>query len=565
MRIHDAVPEAKRIGYFKDAWMRFKRNKVSVAAAIIIIIIVLFSFITPLINTHSMTFSDTFFRYARPRVQAFDRSGFWDGGFQRNQPDTGLLFYIGIAQQTVWGERPGLGEGRWVYPEDGSDRFWQPVWDFVEPTRDGEGAIWYNSVNSNMSPLIRINESFNAATGIRFVDDEYGNRVIENIYRRLWNARVSSYHRIGFVSMQLMPERVAEIRAWEDCEIQNPDRRQVLFPVIDYGGTRPGQESPFFHHAFWFDPNDHAQIWWRHDRFGNPLDRNGNPMTLEEVMLYGLVDNYLRNAAGVIQFERRVGTPQNPMFEVRVNYYNFFYMTHGMEPFFALGASPDGFDIWARMAAGFRLSIMLATAVSILNLLIGAILGAIAGYYGGKVDLFMERFREILVNIPTIAVFMLVNIHLIATNRIGPFGGVLFVFVAFGWMGMMSLTRTQFYRFKNQEYVMAARTLGAKDPRIMFRHIFPNAIGTIITSMILIIPGTITMEATLNFLGIISLQDRYTASLGTMLAVGPEVFREGPHVFIFPAIMLSLLLIAFNLFGNGLRDAFNPSLRGTGE
>ena len=123
----------------------------------------------------------------------------------------------------------------------------------------------------------------------------------------------------------------------------------------------------------------------------------------------------------------------------------------------------------------------------------------------------------------------------------------------------------QFYRFKNQEYVLVARTLGAGDRRIMFKHIFPNAIGTLITGSVLVIPGVIFSETSLSYLGIINLDSGNMTSVGTLLSTGQNYLFTYPHIILFPAIFISLLMLCFNLFGNGLRDAFNPSLRGSEE
>ena len=142
---------------------------------------------------------------------------------------------------------------------------------------------------------------------------------------------------------------------------------------------------------------------------------------------------------------------------------------------------------------------------------------------------------------------------------------LLFAFVLTGWIGMASTVRMQFYRFKGQEYVLASRTLGAKDLRIMFKHIFPNALGTIVTSSVLVIPGVIFQESTLTYLGIVNLDSSTTTSVGTMLANGRQYLSSDPHIILFPALFISLLMISFNLFGNGLRDAFNPALRGSDE
>ena len=109
---------------------------------------------------------------------------------------------------------------------------------------------------------------------------------------------------------------------------------------------------------------------------------------------------------------------------------------------------------------------------------------------------------------------------------------------------------------------MAARTLGARDRRIIWKHIFPNSLGTIITSSALVIPSVIFSESMLSFLGIVNLGSKEMTSLGTLLSDASAIWTEYPHLMVFPAIVISLLMICFNLFGNGLRDAFNPSLRG---
>ena len=123
----------------------------------------------------------------------------------------------------------------------------------------------------------------------------------------------------------------------------------------------------------------------------------------------------------------------------------------------------------------------------------------------------------------------------------------------------------QFYRFKRQEYVLSARTLGASDSRLMFKHIFPNAMGTLITGSVLMIPGVIFSESSLTYLGIVNLESSTMTSVGTLLATGQNYLFTYPHMILFPSLFISLLMLSFNLFGNGLRDAFNPSIRGTEE
>jgi oligopeptide transport system permease protein len=145
-------------------------------------------------------------------------------------------------------------------------------------------------------------------------------------------------------------------------------------------------------------------------------------------------------------------------------------------------------------------------------------------------------------------------------------GVVIIAFTLTGWLGISAVTRTQFYRYKNREYVLAARTLGASDIRIMYRHVLPNAVGTLITSFVLYIPSVIFSESTFSYLGIINYGD--VTSVGRMLADAQtrlKVDKSLGFLVMYPALFVSFLMLSFNLFGNGLRDAFNPSLRGVEE
>lgn len=259
--------------------------------------------------------------------------------------------------------------------------------------------------------------------------------------------------------------------------------------------------------------------------------------------------------------------PTQNGFETRVNYYEYYVFMHkevikdGIKrPFFIFGTNAAGKDIFTCLASGARFSFLFAIAVESVNMIVGAIYGAIEGYYGGKTDLIMERIVEILSAVPFMIVITLLKYHMNSSPQ------VLILFIAFfatGWIGMSGTVRMQFYRFKNQEYVLAARTLGARDWRIMFKHIFPNSLGTIVTSSVLVIPGMIFSETSLSYLGIINLESGRITSVGTLLAAGQPYLVSFPHMILFPAIFISLLMLCFNLFGNGLRDAFNPSLRGT--
>jgi oligopeptide transport system permease protein len=319
----------------------------------------------------------------------------------------------------------------------------------------------------------------------------------------------------------------------------------------------------------------------------------GKVMTLDRVMEEGLTPNYLYryvydyvydeagnpvyDADGKHVQELRLDENGKPVqelayytpmgtgntYKIRVLYYNYYHYLNGHEVSHIFGTDAQGYDILIRLAVGCRLSLIISVCVSMICLFIGSLYGAIEGYYGGAVDMVMERITDILSGVPFIVVTSLFKMHMVDTGKVGAVGGLLFAFVVTGWIGTSYMVRMQFYRFKRQEYILAARTLGASDWRLMFRHIFPNALGTMITSSVLVIPGVIFSETSLAYLGIINFNSGNITSLGTMLSNGQAAgIKDYPHVLFFPAIILSLLMISFNLFGNGLRDAFNPNMRG---
>ena len=222
-----------------------------------------------------------------------------------------------------------------------------------------------------------------------------------------------------------------------------------------------------------------------------------------------------------------------------------------------------GQDLLTAIGIGARFSLIFAIIVSAINLTIGAFYGAIQGFYGGAVDLVLDRIVDVLSGVPFIVTATLFQLHL--AQKVGTVVSFLFAFVLTGWIGMAALTRKQFYRFKNQEFVYAAKTLGASDWRLMFKHIFPNSLGTIVTSCALVIPGVISSETNLTYLGIVNLSEFAGTTIGVLMSQGQASMTSSPHVIFFPAIFISLLIISFNLFGNGLRDAFNPSTRGVDD
>ena len=394
---------------------------------------------------------------------------------------------------------------------------------------------------------------------LRAIGQETGHEIIKKVYevntdadgKAIYEVRVDSYISNGFTYLTLTEAQYKAIQQW-----QNETGIQVIYPAnADKTVTN-------------------ANIWYEANKKGvAKLDKEGN-----------FVNNYRTSGADGDYYSLRVeGDPgiEDPeasdryryatvtgdssaiSYKCRVFKYTYFQYRYGEEPTFLFGTNDKGQDIFTRLASGARFSFIFAICIASINLVIGAIYGSIEGYYGGWVDMLMERFSDILSRIPFMVVTTLFQLHL--AKKVGVVPSLLFAFVLTGWIGMASTVRMQFYRYKGQEYILAARTLGASDVRLMFKHIFPNSLGTIVTSSVLVIPSVIFSESSLTYLGIINLDSATRTSVGTMLANGCAFLSTFPHIIFFPALFISLLMLSFNLFGNGLRDAFNPALRGSDE
>lgn len=247
--------------------------------------------------------------------------------------------------------------------------------------------------------------------------------------------------------------------------------------------------------------------------------------------------------------------PEFPQYVVQIDPLKEYGFKSSESIYFLFGTDQLGRDMWSRVWSGTRVSLLIGLFVALVTITVGVIYGSISGYYGGTIDLVMQRFAEILSGIPWIAIMTLVVLYLGANLF-----SIALALVLTSWIGTSNMVRSQFYRYKGREYVLAARTLGAKDRRLIFKHILPNALGPIVTSSVLIIPSAIFSESMISYLG---LGISKGVSIGKLLADGQAVgITTYPYLTIFPAITISLLMISFNLFGNGLRDALNPSLRG---
>ena len=241
-------------------------------------------------------------------------------------------------------------------------------------------------------------------------------------------------------------------------------------------------------------------------------------------------------------------------FPIKCRYLNYKRLNYSSMPKYIMGTDRGGRDMFKYVFEGLRTSLLLGFITAAVCFLFGLTWGSISGYFGGTVDLVMERITDILNGIPFMVLMTLIIIHF---GR--GFGTLAIALCALGWIGTASRTRMQFYRFRGREYVLASRTLGASDARLIVKHILPNSLGTIITGAVLLIPNAIFSESTLAYL---NLGLTGIPSLGVILATNEKFLKTEPYLLLFPAVIISLLLISFNLFGNGLRDAINPSLKG---
>ncbi|PIC70324.1 peptide ABC transporter permease [Sporosarcina sp. P16b] len=282
------------------------------------------------------------------------------------------------------------------------------------------------------------------------------------------------------------------------------------------------------------------------------------------VLLMALIGPYLNGHAGDSQNLRHANLPPKiPGIEAT----GFFdgdgklagktvnlYEMKKVDEYYWFGTDGLGRDLFTRLWEGTRVSLFIAFVAAAIDMVIGVAYGGISGYFGGRTDDIMQRVVEILIGIPTLIVVILMIMIM------DP--GITAIIVAItitGWIGMSRIVRAQTLKYKSQEFVLASRTLGAKDGKIITKHLLPNMLGIIIINTMFTIPNAIFFEAFLSFIGI-GLQPP-AASLGTLINDGYKVMENQPYVLLFPAIVISVLMIAFNLIGDGLRDALDPKMK----
>ena len=222
--------------------------------------------------------------------------------------------------------------------------------------------------------------------------------------------------------------------------------------------------------------------------------------------------------------------------------------------YYYFGTDNLGRDLWTRLWEGTRISLFIAILAVGIDLLIGMSIGLISGYFGGKVDFLIQRAIEILNGIP-----QLIIITLFAMAIEPGMVSIILALLISGWIPMSRVCRAQVLKQKEQEYVLASRTLGAGHFRVIFGEILPNVLGQVIIMSMFSIPSAIFTESYLAFIGLGVRAPM--ASLGSLVSTGYKSFLSYPYLVIIPVVVLALLMVSFNLFADGLRDAFDPTLK----
>ncbi len=584
--IKDVKFDTKPVSYFKDAFIRFRKNKSSVTAAIIIIILFLFAIFAPMLSKYTTTDIDGYYQKVLPKSDTFSFLG-WDGskveerytdlrfdkmmsiGVEKNS-NANNVNYVPIKKvvktysDTV---KDGNNYNTIDYYDVDIDSYLKVGFEYQNlPDLDYFRLQAYQN-QANIQVLFPLPQNYagssDADLWYRLVDQEYanlaqGHYTNTSIKNEIGTAKfvIDENGNEQYVADYLADTNKYKGRYYSKLRIDNDNGKYV------YNKVTPNQYGNIYNkntyevyttqvYDTWYTYAVKVQggyktriLYNEYYRFKNTewsYAEGYDEAKVKEAIANAVTDEDYQQILEMFTFDLKTG----------------FYAEY------LFGTNDKGKDIFTMLGSGARLSFILAISISAINLTIGAFYGAIEGYYGGATDLIMDRIAEILSGVPFIVAATLFNLHL--AKQVGPLVSLLFAFVVTGWIGMAGRVRMQFYRFKGKEYVLSARTLGASDFRIMFKHIFPNALGTIITGSILSIPGVIFSESMLSYLNIIDLETSGFTSVGTLLSNGSSYVGTFPHIIFPPAVFISLLEISFNLFGNGLRDAFNPSLRGAEE
>lgn len=231
---------------------------------------------------------------------------------------------------------------------------------------------------------------------------------------------------------------------------------------------------------------------------------------------------------------------------------------------YLLGTDSLGRDLLSRIIYGARMSMAVGIFTALISMVIGTIYGGVSGWIGGRVDAVMMRFIDILISIPSLVLLILVkvvfdSVNLFSNPELKALTGMLLALSVVGWVTLARVVRGQVLQVKALTFIEAGRALGVPGYLLLLKHVLPNILGPIIVLLTFQIPSNILIESFLSFIGL-GLQPPYS-SWGVLASDGWRSMRHYPHLIIFPSLALGFTMLAFNLFGDGLRDAFDPKLK----
>lgn len=606
-KIYDKRFETKPIGYFKDAMIRFGKNRTNVIASVILFLLIFLSILVPIVTTKNYLVLEEQLAFLPPRVPGLEKIGFMDGTRQYKaqtvdqttiDPVTGLGLPIGfnrdfIIMSTLRNYQIECtfkdinclgGESQLVLDRNSRKAAIQSVDEFL--------------ILEAQNPIFEIDIVSMSTNNNEFIEVLYETAPgTFEVVKTITQAGKHTFNVFDETALVMFASGKLRIRLTSDAA----NSQFVIKSVALYnnGSTTPS----VFHEGYSLSIYTIVQAEggaryvrqnalmtqadFKFDAYGAVFaDRLITAMPASEYDRI-LVNNPEcvstpdpENAQGwlfpegcpiikVLRQNSGIPGPDGTIFfsyRVIVDYAR--YMGYEGIPYFYFGTTGSGKDLFSLTWVALRTSLLIGFIVAFINITVGIVYGSVSGYYGGITDLIMERFSEVIGRIPwlvTLSIFVAL---------IGPgFWTLILILIVSGWIGVASVTRTQFYRYKGREYVLASRVLGAKDGRLIFRHILPNGIGTIITASVLMIPGVIFSESTISYLGygigegqsfsFLGLFTLSGSSLGVLLNNSRSELLDKPYLTVFPAVIISILMITFNMFGNALRDAFNPSLRGS--
>lgn len=604
-KLYDQKIEGKPIGFLEDVWIRFRKNKTNLTASIILLCLIISALIMPALSGKEYVRLNEKIAFLPPRVPVLEKLGIFDGTVSlENMPidlnlydeENDLYYPMGYNEKAVVkgslvntsipsNERsPSVLHGQSVLGLDHDSK---------SVTVQSTGFLSLSKAKNGVL-VLDIFEMDNDANGKLEVllQTEFGGE-----YHVIDTITEAGVHHVDVFA--LMPELYADVVSNLQLRYSSDVGRSKA-AITSVAVVEAGSDEPVF-----FDEGFSLSTYRIVDGKGIYLRQNG-----EMVVASFKYDRYVAAfdltheiAFSSVEYDRMLEqwgdkvtitpNPDNPdgwffsegfpirevvrkndsvrvgdewfsSYEVYLDYK--LYMGYEKLPYFLFGTTSAGRDLFSLVWVGLRTSLLIGVIVTLINVTVGVVYGAISGFYGGIVDILMERFAEIMGRIPWLVVLSIMVVLFDPGIKT-----LILTLIINGWIGTAGITRMQFYRYKGREYVLASKTMGASDARLIFKHILPNGIGTIITASVLSIPGVIFTESALSFLGYgIGHGQSFSVfglsfsgvSIGVLLSDGRNFLLNYPHLVIFPSIIVSVLMITFNMFGNALRDAFNPSLRG---